>query len=118
MHYFIIFIFYIGLVVAAASAKRNTTKWAASMMQVTSIITLISYIFIYLIILGSSADSEVILSLFSILLFCGTILYFIALLFYSLKTHATAKANKQLDYLNFQLKDQLEIREKLTTENK
>jgi len=112
MPYFILFLFYTGLIIAGAKAKQNTQKWYARMMHITGIIALISYILAAQVLNGGNSEAAILGGICALACFCCTILYFIALLFYSLKTYAIAKTNKQLDYLNFQLQDQLEIREK------
>ena len=111
MGYLISFIFFGGLIAAAITAIQTRSKWPAKLMLIPSILGFFAYF-----ILAVSIDSVqwssffIILILGGIILVCST-LFFIGLLFYCLKTYAATKANEQLDFLNFQLKDQIEIRQ-------
>jgi len=110
MGYFISSIFFGGLIIAAIVAMQANPKWQAKLMLIPSIIGFFAYF-----ILAATIDSIdwgsfiIIIILGAIVLICS-ILFFMGLLFFCLKTHAATKANEQLDFLNFQLKDQLEIR--------
>ena len=110
MSYFFTFIIFSGLLIGAILAKQSSPKWPAKMMLICSIIILISYLIFALAVDSIDYTNYMILVIFGLLMICGIIIYLIGLLFYCLKTYAATKANEQLDYLNFQLKDQLEIR--------
>lgn len=111
MNYLLAFIFFSGLVIAAVFALKSASQWPAKLMLFPSIIAFFCYAILAGTINNSNIGDFYLVIILSLLLLCCCVLYFIGLLFYCLKTHTATKANKELEYLNFQISDQLEIRQ-------
>ena len=110
MNYLISFIFFAGLIIAAMMAKQNSPTWPAKLMFIVSIISFISYSLVAIVLSGMNWSMMWFIGIISLINLVCIILYFIGLLVYCLKTYAATKANEQLEFLNFQLNDQVEIR--------
>lgn len=109
---FIFILFTLGLFASAIIAKNNTPKWNTKMMLISSSIMLISSFVIVAASYDYDYDYEyiIIILVLSCIMLIATLLYIIGLLSYAIKTFTANKANKELEYLNYQIKDQLEIR--------
>lgn len=115
MPQFLILLFCAGLIASGRFALKSSSKWPAKLMLIGSLCISIPTTIIIITLYGNGTpSSSVILPtfIFVIIGLLGLLLYLIGLISYCAKTFAAMKANEQLDYLNFQLKDQLEARTK------
>jgi len=111
MGHLLAFIFFAGIVTAAFSALKSASQWPAKLMLFPSIMAFICYVTLAVTIEDSGMSGFYLLMIMGLIILCCFVLYFIGLLFYCIKTYTATKANQELEYLNFQLKDQLEIRQ-------
>ena len=100
---------FIGVIGASVMAHNNAPKWQAKLQIWGSIMHTIGMLILLASINSRGPESSSIFIIIG-LVFIGFLLYIIGLLCYCLKTYTANKANEQLEYLNFQLNDQVEIR--------
>ncbi len=99
----------IGFLYSALIAHRNTQTWPSKLLLWGSITSSIPIILITItegaFMRGSGGLG---IFIFAGIILLGLLLFLIGLLGYCAKTLNTTKSNKELDYLNFQIRDRME----------